>query len=380
MHGSLVCWTIRGNFWTSRKWKGIRVRWCFPLSQIEDLRLSITRMEKESGRREDVLRQEISDLQQVLSYCHLVFLLNQGNVCWLPPWWSFKWLKSRIYISEAPRSRGQKPWIDAKYFRWWVPCVFIVWDLQAHNDVLHTHKSIMCSFTSVPISASKPLLRQIENLQSTCSAQTSSYETVEKNLTERLGEFVRQVAGSGVVSALPLHSARVRYEPHGLDADKRLCCNKRKPVPFCDGCCLHWIASQGLCTKEPRYFRVCGKLGNTDSWKFSFWQHWKHNAASVRANAAHPASFSGVADHLVITSFCLLLTITAESQEQLAHVVERERAASEKVIEVTARLSSLESQVSTLRQEKSRLTAELEMERAKAEMLEETKLTWVPLF
>lgn len=95
----------------------------------------------------------------------------------------------------------------------------------------------------------------------------------------------------------------------------------------------------------------------------------------MRANAAHPASFSGVADHLVITSFCLLLTITAESQEQLAHVVERERAASEKVIEVTARLSSLESQVSTLRQEKSRLTAELEMERAKAEMLEETKLT-----
>ena len=33
--------------------------------QIEDLRLSLTRQEKESSRREDVLRQEISDLQRV---------------------------------------------------------------------------------------------------------------------------------------------------------------------------------------------------------------------------------------------------------------------------------------------------------------------------
>ena len=37
--------------------------------------------------------------------------------------------------------------------------------------------------------ATKPLLRQIENLQSTYTAQTSSYEKVEKNLTERLGRY-----------------------------------------------------------------------------------------------------------------------------------------------------------------------------------------------
>ena len=49
--------------------------------------------------------------------------------------------------------------------------------------------------------------------------------------------------------------------------------------------------------------------------------------------------------------------------------------ASEKVIDINARLTSLESQVNSLRQEKSRLSAELEMERAKAEVLEETKLT-----
>lgn len=32
----------------------------------------------------------------------------------------------------------------------------------------------------------RPLLRQIENLQSTFAAQTSSYERVEQNLTDRL--------------------------------------------------------------------------------------------------------------------------------------------------------------------------------------------------
>ena len=67
--------------------------------------------------------------------------------------------------------------------------------------------------------------------------------------------------------------------------------------------------------------------------------------------------------------------ISAEAQGQLAAAVEKERVASEKVIDINARLTSLESQVNSLRQEKSRLSAELEMERAKAEVLEETKLT-----
>ena len=35
--------------------------------------------------------------------------------------------------------------------------------------------------------ATKPLLRQIENLQSSYSAQSMSWERVEKNLTDRLG-------------------------------------------------------------------------------------------------------------------------------------------------------------------------------------------------
>ena len=39
------------------------------IGQIEDLRLTVSRMEKEHNRREDMLRQEISDLQRV-SYFH----------------------------------------------------------------------------------------------------------------------------------------------------------------------------------------------------------------------------------------------------------------------------------------------------------------------
>ncbi|CAH1794163.1 unnamed protein product [Owenia fusiformis] len=42
--------------------------------------------------------------------------------------------------------------------------------------------------------ASRPLLRQIENLQATYSAQTVSYERIEKNLTERLAEVQGQLA------------------------------------------------------------------------------------------------------------------------------------------------------------------------------------------
>ena len=77
----------------------------------------------------------------------------------------------------------------------------------------------------------------------------------------------------------------------------------------------------------------------------------------------------------MINSPLLNVFFSAEAQGQLASAVEKERVASEKVIDINARLASLESQVSSLRQEKSRLSAELEMERAKAEVLEEAKLT-----
>jgi len=63
----------------------------------------------------------------------------------------------------------------------------------------------------------------------------------------------------------------------------------------------------------------------------------------------------------------------AEAQTQLASATEKERFASEKLMEVNARLSSLESQISVLRQERSRLLADLEVERTKYELVEEAK-------
>ena len=39
------------------------------------------------------------------------------------------------------------------------------------------------------VAATRPLLRQIDNLQQTFAAQTDSFERIEKNLTDRLSEF-----------------------------------------------------------------------------------------------------------------------------------------------------------------------------------------------
>ncbi|XP_067673660.1 TATA element modulatory factor-like isoform X2 [Haliotis asinina] len=64
----------------------------------------------------------------------------------------------------------------------------------------------------------------------------------------------------------------------------------------------------------------------------------------------------------------------AEAQSQLAVAVEKERTVSEKLMEQNIRLSTLESQTARLRQEKSQLLAQAEMDKAKIELLEESKL------
>lgn len=94
------------------------------ITQIEDLRLTVSRMEKEHNRREDLLRQEISDLQR--------------------------------HLQED----------------------------EARNQDL----------TQNVTSATRPLLRQIENLQSTYAAQSVSWEKVEKNLSDRLVDNQTQLA------------------------------------------------------------------------------------------------------------------------------------------------------------------------------------------
>ncbi len=72
-------------------------------------------------------------------------------------------------------------------------------------------------------------------------------------------------------------------------------------------------------------------------------------------------------------STCSSFLLLAEAQTQLALAQEKERQASENLMDVDIKQKMLESQVSGLRQEKSRLQANLEMERTKVDLLEESK-------
>ena len=71
--------------------------------------------------------------------------------------------------------------------------------------------------------------------------------------------------------------------------------------------------------------------------------------------------------------FKQIFLITDEAQTQLATVTERERSASEKLMDISTKITSLESQNSHLKQDKSQLTAQLELLKSKIEVLEDAK-------
>ena len=63
----------------------------------------------------------------------------------------------------------------------------------------------------------------------------------------------------------------------------------------------------------------------------------------------------------------------SDAQTQLAATTEKERGAQEGALEASSKVAALESQLAMLRQEKSRLSAMLEVEKARVESLEESK-------
>ena len=67
----------------------------------------------------------------------------------------------------------------------------------------------------------------------------------------------------------------------------------------------------------------------------------------------------------------------ADAQTALAGATEKERAASEQLMEVKVRVKTLETQLATVKQEKSRLAAQLDMEKTKCIVLEDTKNRYV---
>ena len=68
-----------------------------------------------------------------------------------------------------------------------------------------------------------------------------------------------------------------------------------------------------------------------------------------------------------------ILHVSADVQNQLATAQEKERASTERSIELSSKVASLESQVVNYRQEKSRIEAEFELEKGKMEALEDFK-------
>ena len=69
----------------------------------------------------------------------------------------------------------------------------------------------------------------------------------------------------------------------------------------------------------------------------------------------------------------VIYTYAVEAQTQLSAAVEKERSATEKALTLQSRITHLERQTASLRQERSRLAASLELEKAKAETLEESQ-------
>lgn len=64
---------------------------------------------------------------------------------------------------------------------------------------------------------------------------------------------------------------------------------------------------------------------------------------------------------------------SGEAQIQLVEAQEKERVAAEHALELNSRLTAVESQLATYRQDKSRLEATLEVERARLEAAEEAR-------
>ena len=67
------------------------------------------------------------------------------------------------------------------------------------------------------------------------------------------------------------------------------------------------------------------------------------------------------------------IVVTDDAQTQLALVSEKERVASDQLLEMNAVLAALKLQVTTLKQEKAQLLSQLEVEKNKREMAEDAR-------
>lgn len=107
-----------------------------------------------------------------------------------------------------------------------------------------------------------------------------------------------------------------------------------------------------------------------------FNEHWKvAKYSNVYTNCPARKWREGITIQLFRSEISLspAFLLSADAQTQLATAQEKERASTERSIELSSRVASLESQVGNYRQEKSRIEAEFELEKAKLEALEDYK-------
>lgn len=116
--------------------------------------MALQRAEQQQARKEDYLREEISELQQVTWCCS--FTLH--SIIKTSTHQAGAVTGAHITLSCHPPQRLQ--------------------EAETRNQELSQ------SITS----ATRPLLRQIENLQASLGGQAASWEKLEKNISDRLGE------------------------------------------------------------------------------------------------------------------------------------------------------------------------------------------------
>ena len=84
----------------------------------------------------------------------------------------------------------------------------ICWRVVCDNVSGLIFNSKLWQFCVCYVTATRPLLRQIENLQATYSAQSSTWERIEKNLSDRLSKFICMVLEEysyRIVTPLAIH-------------------------------------------------------------------------------------------------------------------------------------------------------------------------------
>lgn len=122
-------------------------------AQVADLRLALQRAEQQQARKEDYLREEISELQQVAV---LIVYIKQHNISKV-----LYWAVTGAHIT-----------------------LFVLSSSQRLQEAETRNQELSQSVTS----ATRPLLRQIENLQASLGGQAASWEKLEKNISDRLGK------------------------------------------------------------------------------------------------------------------------------------------------------------------------------------------------